>query len=145
MGPATENPKNDPQFELWETPIREWAAKQNIKEQTQNDIPKEIDDLHKPEYAPKINIVAPTENAIYNPSNTMNIEFSCQGKFEMEQADFYLNNTYLGSLTLTKEPFRFSFAPSNIGELQQSSEIKIIVYDKVRNKTEIVVPVNFAM
>ncbi len=142
LGHIPENPGNDPQFELWETPVREWAAKQNIKEQTQNDIPKEIDDVHKPEYAPGINIITPTENAIYNPNNTMNIEFSYQGKFEIEQADFYLNNTYLGSLK--KAPLKFSFAPSNTKELRLSAEIRIIVYDKVRNKKEFVVPINFA-
>ena len=39
---------------MWEIPVRKWAESANIKDQTDNDIPKEKDDIHLPEYAPVI-------------------------------------------------------------------------------------------
>lgn len=140
LGGPPENPATDPQFWLWETPIREWVVKQNIKEQTIEDIPKEYDDIHKPEYAPKININSPQGDMIYNPSNTMIINFIYESKFGLDQVDFFLNNIYLGSSRA--EPYAFSFVPSTL-ETKEDSEIKIIAYDKIRNKSETVLPVKF--
>lgn len=140
LGPAPENPNNDPQFRLWEGPVRAWAARQNIKEETMADIPKEYDDIHKPEYAPQIDIASPISNTIYNPQNTMAIQFTCQSKFGLEQVDFFLNNIYLGSSN--SKPFSFSFVPASL-KLEKDSVVRIIAYDKVKNKTEVEVPVSF--
>ena len=141
LGPKPENPEKDSQFELWEKPVRDWVETQHIQEQTIDDIPKETDDIHKPEFAPKITVSSPTQNASYNAENTMVARFSYKSKFGISQADFFLNNSYLGSSN--SEPFEFSFAPSVIGEIKENSIIKIIVYDKVKNKTEITVPIKF--
>jgi len=54
-------------------------------------------------------------------------------------SDYFLNNTYLGSLN--KEPFNFSFAPSAVAGISDSAVLKIVAYDKVRNKTEVSVPI----
>ena len=51
-GAKPANPENDSQFRMWEIPVRRWAESANIKDQTEADIPKEKDDVHKPEYAP---------------------------------------------------------------------------------------------
>lgn len=136
---APANPESDPQFTLWETPVREWAARQGIKDQTIDDIPKEKDDVHKPEYSPEIKIFSPEENAVYDPSETVNVKFTYQSKFGLSQVDFFFNNNYLGSST--REPFAFSFIPKNVGEVRKDSEIKIIAYDKVRNKTDVAAPI----
>ncbi len=141
LGPALENPANDPQFRLWEKPVRDWMAKQNIKEQTLEDAPKEYDDIHKPEYAPKISVTNPTANQIYDPNSKMDVQIACQSRFEMEQADFFFNNMYLGSSN--DNPFYFSFVPSDTNATKEMSEIKIIAYDKVRNKTELIIPIKF--
>jgi len=144
LGPAPENPENDPQFWLWETPVREWAKKNNIKDETMGDVPREFDDVHKPEYAPKISVKSPTPAASYNPRNIMNIRFSSESKFGLEQVDFFLNDTYLGSSN--KRPFEFSFVPSGVlapATTTKPYEIRIVAYDKVRNKSVTVVPVKF--
>ena len=138
-GDAPAKPESDPQFMLWETPVREWAAKQGIKDQTISDIPTEKDDVHKPEYNPKIKIESPLENANYNQNNVINIRFTHQSKFGLGQVDFFFNNNYLGSSN--QEPFTFSFAPKDIGNMRNDSEVKIIAYDAVRNKTEVTVPI----
>jgi 1A family penicillin-binding protein len=43
LGPTPENPGLDSQFLLWETPIRDWVAKQGIKEENLSDIPQQSD------------------------------------------------------------------------------------------------------
>lgn len=141
LGPAPKNPWSDPQFALWEKPVRDWVNTQHIQEQTEADIPTETDNIHKPELAPKITITSPIRNSKNNPNDTMFIHFNYESNFGLSQADFFLNNTYLGSSN--SSPFEFSFTPSSVEELNESSEIKVIVYDKVKNKTEATVPISF--
>lgn len=141
LGPAPENPENDPQFRLWETPVRAWLTRQNIKEQAMEDIPKEYDEIHKPEFAPKLNIVSPSSDVIYNPVNPVQISFTHEGKFKLAQVDFFFNNTYLGSAN--SEPFSFAFTPANMEGWGNNSAVRIIAYDEVKNKTEVAVPVQF--
>jgi len=139
LGPKPENPASDSQFELWEKPVRDWAARQGIKDQTINDAPKEFDDVHRPEYAPTINIISPTREGVYNLNSNINVSLSVQSRFGLDQVDYFLNNTYLGSLN--KEPFNFSFAPSAVAGISDSATLKIVAYDKARNKTEVSVPI----
>ena len=127
-------PEDDFQFKMWEIPVRKWADGVNIKDQTENDIPKEKDDLHKPEYSPVIKIERPVENQIFTLNSDITIKISHQSKFGLGQVDYYFNNNYLGSLN--QEPYVFTFKPSAFETTANDSEIKIIAYDKIRNKTE---------
>ena len=133
------NPENDPQFQMWEIPVRRWAEKNNLTDQTEADIPKEADDVHKPEYAPILKIESPKENQTYNSNGDITIKFSSQSKFSLGQTDLFFNNNYLGSLN--QEPYLFTFNPNNFSPIITESEIKIIAYDKVRNKTEKIIPI----
>ena len=133
------SPENDSQFRMWEIPVRRWAESANIKDQTENDIPKEKDDVHKPEYAPIIKAESPKENQVYNYNSDITVKFSSQGKFAFGQADLFFNNNYLGSLS--QEPYILTFKPSDLGTAANASEIKIITYDKVRNKSEKIIPI----
>ena len=143
-GPKPENSQNDSQFTLWEIPIRKWLESQNIKEETENDIPKETDDIHKPEYAPQIILNSPNRETTYDPNNAINVHFSYESRFGLSEASFFLDNIFLGSSL--KEPFDFSFIPINSVNLDNNEalmDLKIIVYDKVRNKNEFIVPIKF--
>jgi len=136
------NPENDPQFRMWEIPVRRWAESANIKDQTEADIPKESDDVHKPEYAPVLKIESPKPTSDVGFGDEITIKFSSKnGKFPLGQADLFFNNNYLGSLN--QEPYLFTFKPNDIGSRLENSEIKIIAYDKVRNKSETIIPVKF--
>jgi len=139
-GSKPTSPENDSQFRMWEIPVRRWAENANIKDQTENDIPKEKDDVHKPEYAPKLKIESPEENKIYNISDNITIKFSAKASnFPFGQTDLFFNNNYLGSLN--QEPYVFIFKPSDFGPAPNNSDIKIIAYDKVRNKSETITPI----
>jgi len=141
-GSKPTNPENDPQFRMWEIPVRRWAESANIKDQTENDTPKEKDDVHKPEYAPIIKTESPKENMAYNYNSDITVKFSFQGKFAFGQADLFFNNNYLGSLN--QEPYTLTFKPSDLGAAANESEIKIITYDKVRNKSEKITPIKIS-
>lgn len=138
-GDRPSNPEKDPQFQMWEIPVRRWAESANIKDQTENDIPKEKDDVHKPEFNPVLKIESPKENQAYNQNDDLIIKFSSQSKYGLGQVDLFFNNNYLGSMN--QEPYLFSFKPSNFGAIINSSNIKIVAYDKVRNKSETVIPI----
>ena len=138
-GDKPSNPEKDPQFQVWEIPVRKWAEQNNLKDQTEEDLPKEKDDVHKPEYAPILEIDSPQENQSYGPTNDIIIKFSALSKFGLGQADLFFNNNYLGSLN--QEPYLFSFKPIGAHGVAGDSEIKIIAYDKVRNKTEKTIPI----
>ena len=138
------NPENDSQFRMWEIPVRRWAESANIKDQTENDLPKESDDVHKPEYAPVLKVESPKENQIYDIGGDITVKFSAKSKFPLGQADLFFNNNYLGSLN--QEPYLFTFQPNRhpMSVLENSnSEIKIIAYDKARNKSETRIPIKF--
>ena len=66
MGPAPIYPQQDPQFTAWETSIRKWVSSQGIMEESVNVIPTATDNIHGPDFAPKINIVSPDQNKEYS-------------------------------------------------------------------------------
>ena len=75
---------------MWEIPVRRWAESANIKDQTENDLPKEKDDVHKPEYAPVLKIESPKENQTFAAGSDITVKFSSQGKYDLGQADLIL-------------------------------------------------------
>ncbi len=129
--------ENDPQFNFWEMPIRQWALGQGIVEQTENDIPQETDDIHGPEFAPEVEIVSPEPTDRYRIGEKINITLDSQpSRFPITRVDFFFNNHFLGSSR--QPPFSFSIAPENLTEIiQDTNELKIVVYDAVENQTTV--------
>lgn len=141
-GEKPTSPENDSQFRMWEIPVRRWAESSNIKDQTEADLPKEKDDVHKPEYAPILQIESPKPTTVVGFGDDITIKFSSQSKFGLGQTDLFFNNNYLGSLS--QEPYIFTFKPKPTSDVGfGDSEIKIIAYDKARNKSETRIPIGF--
>lgn len=143
LGPRPEHPEKDPQFELWETPVLKWAENQKIKTETINDVPKELDDVHKPEFAPKITIIEPKSENTYNENSKITIQLQNSSKFPVSRVDIFLNNIYLGSTV--NSPFNFSFTPNSIEGIKDKNELKVIVYDTVKNKGETTIVLNIGL
>ncbi len=136
LGEKPSDPKQDPQFTLWETPITRWASMQGILNETSFIIPQEVDDMHGPDFAPKSFIISPNTNIEYSIDQPLNIYFqTTQGKFPVAQADFFINNTYIGSSN--SQPFNLLILPSEIPNIKENNELKITIYDSVRNSNEI--------
>ncbi len=134
LGPKPIVPEFDSQFNLWEGPVRKWAIEQGLTDQSDNSIPTATDDVHKPEYAPKITITSPNIDQTYNDFEKININFLTSSKYAVVQADFFVNDDYLGSSK--NKPFNFSFEPNKLQNISDNNEIRIVVYDEVRNKSE---------
>ena len=132
LGPLPENPSDDPQFRMWEYPIRAWAAGQNIKEESYDDIPNGFDDLHKPEYAPEASFInAPEPEISY--SGILSFSVGARGKFPVAEIDVILGGRFLGSTKTL--PYAFSADLSKISGLAGEETLLVNVYDAVGNKT----------
>ncbi|MDD5032895.1 MAG: PBP1A family penicillin-binding protein [Candidatus Pacebacteria bacterium] len=141
LGEKPSNPGEDPQFILWETPIRNWVEIQKIAEETENNIPKDYDDIHKQENAPEITILSPLENSSFSKNQTVNISVVDRSKFSLGQIDFYLNEKFLGSAS--SYPFGFSFNLNDSIFSSGTKTLKLVVYDKVKNKSEYNITLKF--
>ncbi len=132
--------QNDSQFHLWETPVRNWLATQNLVEQTEANIPTAIDDIHRPEFQPNLIVTSPNSQQVY-PANS-NIAFTSQytGHFPLGQLEFFLNDQYLDSVKTA--PFNFSFKPSDSANLKEKNTLRVVVRDVVGNRKEISIPLS---
>ena len=104
-GPIPQNPGLDPQYHLWEFPVRSWAARQGLHDQTEDDIPKEADDIHRDEYRPKASFAVPPPDRI-RANGILSFLISAEGKFAIKQIDVFLHDKFLG--TIRGSPYRFS-------------------------------------
>lgn len=134
LGEKPTDPTKDPQFVLWEKPVRTWVENQNIKEQTENDIPKELDDIHTPENQPEIDIISPQTNDIIKKTDGFSIKINPRSHFPITQIDFYLGGFYLGSVS--PPVYEFTFNPEDVPFINNTEELKITVYDQIKNKKE---------
>ncbi len=134
-GPAPTNPSNDSQFEHWEVPVQNWWAQNGYKYgvTTVNQIPSTTDDIHTEANKPIVTITSPSAG-IYLPSNQkIDFAFTSSGSFPLQKIDIFVNENYLGTI---RAPFNFSFIPSDLDNLKETNEIKLISYDTVYNKAE---------
>ncbi|MEK7650804.1 MAG: PBP1A family penicillin-binding protein [Patescibacteria group bacterium] len=127
--------QDDPQFDLWEGPVRRWLATQNIREQTDTDLPQATDDVHLADYKPNLVLLAPDLKKSYPANSLIKISASYSGRFPLGQVDYFLNSAYLGSVK--QPPVEFSFVPADVDNLKTDNLLRLIVRDSVGNKNEI--------
>ena len=133
-GPPPQNPYDDPQFLLWETPAQEWIQKNGLPPKAWGTIPAEVDDVHRPEFAPTIVIVEPNATSTYGGAQKLVVDVQVQSHFAVERVDFFVNGVFLGSTR--SMPYVFAFVPNSIENIQGSNELRIAVYDTVGNRNE---------
>ncbi len=132
LGPPPEHPENDPQFNLWEKPVRDWVAQQGIVEQQKDIIPKEVDDVHTPGLSPNITVVYPKDGMALSSNSKVFISINSVGRFPLAHTDFFVNDTLIGSSK--KDPLSFSFVPNEIdGMKPQGNVLRVVGYDSVFN------------
>ncbi len=133
LGPKPENPADDPQFTLWETPVRKWAEGRGLINAV-NDAPREHDNVHKPELSPKIKIENPGVGDVFEPWDKVGVQISSQGLFPLVRVEFYVNGVFAG--TSSRPPFGFSFVPEELSLGSGAVSVNIVGYDSVLNKGE---------
>lgn len=132
LGPPPEHPENDPQFGLWEKPVKDWVVKQGIVEESRDIIPKEIDDVHKPDLLPNVSVVYPRDGISLSASEKVFVSIGSVGRFPLVHTDFFVNDTLIGSSK--KDPLNFSFVPNEIDGIKpRGNLLRVVGYDSVFN------------
>jgi len=80
------------------------------------------------------------QNFEYGKDNRVGVVFSTTARYPVLKANFYLNGELVG--TTDTYPFTLNFVPSSSNSyIMGINEFKIVVYDSVYNKGEVVVPI----
>ena len=95
---------------------------------------KQIDDVHKPEFAPKITIISPSSATQYSRNSKITVNIDTSGKYPLTEVDIFVNDIFIGSSK--RAPFSLSFTPNDLDVLEVQNRLKIIGYDAVKNKGE---------
>lgn len=129
------NPDSNAQFSHWEIPVQEWWSKNWTKYPavTWNDRPIEYDDVHTSFSKPSVFIVEPNENSVYKKDQRVYLKILSSGQIPIGKIDVFINNTFIGT---SNNPYNFSFLLSELDNIQNVNEIKVISYDTAFNKTE---------
>lgn len=138
MGQRPTNPYDDAQFPLWEVPAQRWIAANGLPQGAWRNIPEGFDDLHNPDFAPKITLVNPVATTTYERGEKIDIQTVVTGNFSIDRVDFFVNGSFLG--TVQSSPYDFSFLPTDIQNISTTNELRIAAFDSVGNKNEITVP-----
>ncbi len=134
-GPPPTNPANDPQFGLWEGPVRAWAAQNGLAYvETRGSLPTGYDSVHQPGSGPQVSITNPSPNQVFNPGDNVTVSAIVNSSYPVTKVDFFLNDNYLGSAT--NQPWQLVFSPSDIDQanLKSDNELKAVASDSIQNK-----------
>jgi 1A family penicillin-binding protein len=134
-GAQPQNPYEDPQFLLWETPAQKWIAEHGMPSSAFALVPSGFDTLHHPESRPKITLLSPTTTQTYARTEKIVVRPEISTTFQVERVDVFLGNTYLGATM--NAPYLFAFVPSELSDIRADNELRILVTDIVGNKEEI--------
>ncbi|MBI2631127.1 transglycosylase domain-containing protein [Candidatus Nomurabacteria bacterium] len=134
-GPPPANPSSNPQFSHWEIPVQNWWARNggNYSIITSSQKPSMIDDVHTSSSKPKVAILEPNDIASYSPEQKISLKISSSGLFPLQKIDIFINDVYMETV---ESPFYFSFTPSELANLKENNEIKIVSYDTAYNRGE---------
>lgn len=128
LGPVPSNPANDPQFNLWESRVQDWAKRNNI---ITSDPPTEKDNVHIPENIPSLKVDNFSEGQVVTGSH-LNIHISVSAPRGINRAEYLLDGTPLD--TITSSPFWLdrSISGTSIGY----HELTVRACDDIDNCTE---------
>ena len=135
LGASPTNPSDDSQFNHWEIPIQNWWAQNKYKYPitTLSDKPTSYDDVHTNTAKPNVSITEPDPNIIYDANQKIQLKIVSYGIFPLQKIDIFINDVYLET---SKPPFNFSFTPSELTNLEDLNNLKIISYDSAYNSAE---------
>ncbi len=96
LGDPPKKPEKDPQFELWESRVLAWAAKEASSTVTNEAPPTEYDNLHIPENFPDLKILYPSNNQILTEPN-LKAEIETSAPRGVSRVDYYIDNALIAS------------------------------------------------
>lgn len=132
-GPQPADPKSDSQYELWETPVREWVAKQGIIEGDRSAIPTEYDTLHASTTAPVLTITGTDLAVPHTTAEQITFTITGAGAYPLSRVELFVNGKLIERIA--QAPFSFTFTPDEITGLMTENDLTIIGYDAILNKS----------
>ena len=129
-GKIPEKPEDDPQFALWEYPVRKWALENGITEG--GVVPTNTDTIHTQQNKPTIRLTSIDKDTIYSINTPITVKISYTNKFPIKKVDYLINGTFIGSSE--KYPFSITFLPYIIKNISDKNTITAIIYDSVFNR-----------
>jgi len=111
LGPAPVNPSKDPQFNLWETAVQNWAAKNASSTIfASSTIPTDYDKLHQATNKPLIKIISPIINQTITNQN-LEVQVEASAPRGINRTEYFINNniwqTRWGTPVAFVEPINF--------------------------------------
>lgn len=134
-GAVPVNPENDSQYNHWEIPVQNWWAQNKNKYPitTWAEKPTLVDDIHTDAAKPIVLIIEPDSTTEYLPNQKISLTTSSTGPNPLQKIDIFINDIYFETIT---QPFNFSFIPSELENLQNNNELKLISYDTAYNSSQ---------
>jgi membrane carboxypeptidase/penicillin-binding protein PbpC len=118
-GKSPTNPRDDPQFLLWESAISKWAQKRGEASSTP---PAEYDNVHTAENIPAISIDSPSDNqTIHEPYLSVSVLASAPRG--INRAEYYFNDII--SETVSSEPFGLYKDVSFLGSGYHNLKVRV--------------------
>lgn len=135
-GPAPQNPGNDPQFRNWETAVLNWWSQNSYKYPfvTEASKPNFYDNVHTDANRPKVNILEPSPNNLYEKNQPIKLLMTSSGVYPIKKIDIFINNIFIETVY---PPFSFSFIPNDLDITDGVNQIKVVLYDSVYNSSEV--------
>ncbi|MDP2737042.1 MAG: penicillin-binding transpeptidase domain-containing protein, partial [bacterium] len=127
-GSAPSDPKDDPQFDLWENAVLEWSKKQGIINSAP---PTEYDNVHRPEYNPVISIDSPGNNQTIT-NQLLNVTISATAPRGINRAEYYIDGYLFDSVA--SYPFGLNKSVSSLSNGFHNLTVRVC--DNVDNCSE---------
>ncbi len=122
------NPNSDQQFSRWEYGVSLWASQNGQSYVSPYNPPTEYDNVHTQDSKPTISLNTPNKNN-FSRNERVEITTNISSKFPITKSGVFINNVLVGNITNNK----FSFTPANIDSIQESNELKVVIYDSAQN------------
>ncbi len=128
-GDQPSDPSSDPQYALWEAPIKAWAEKENYLIDSP---PTEYDDVHLSENRPSINLVRPNNNQNIS-NNVLEIEVEASGPRGVSRVEYFVDGDFVGQSH--QAPFSLNY---DINPLIKNGPhvLKAMAFDDLENWQE---------
>jgi penicillin-binding protein 1C len=131
-GARPTSPQNDPQYALWEIPVRAWVAKQNILEGDRSGIPTTYDTTHSSATTPILSVTGVDFSTPHTLTERIVFTVTSNGVYPLSRVDFFINGQIIEQNS--RAPYSFSFTPEDIVGLLTENEITVVGYDSILNK-----------
>lgn len=130
LGPIPSRPSRDPQYDLWEAPIRVWARSNNFSS-------VEISGSTNKKQATTENslkIISPEDGKTYFADSIMVVAVSLNENESIKSGEVFLNSQKIGDLELPGNAI--SFFPNQLPIIKQTNKLRVVVTTETGNKYE---------